>query len=495
MKKISIIGAGPGGLAAGMLLASRGYTVTLFEKNNCVGGRSQAVRLNRYRFDLGPTALMHLDNLQALFTNAGLVLEDFLELISIDPLYHLIFKDKIFRPSRHRDLMHAEMERLFPAEINNYERFMHDEPNRFNHIASVMQNPFQSWINYFNPKVLKTLYHASPFRSVYKKLKGYFKDETLIHALSFQSKSIGLSAWKAPSLFTMLSYLEHTFGLYYVKGGLSNINEAMASAIKTLGGTVHLNSPVAKLVTEKKTVVGLVLEDGTMHKSDYVIANADFAYFTQHLLDERRTLRKAKKKLTKMRFSMSTYMMYLGLDTCYELPPHTVVFANDYARSVKTMTEKNTLDTDITVYVHNPSIIDKTLAPAGHSALYIMVPVPNNDSRINWESYKVTFKATILKRLQEKLPLANIEAHIVEEKIITPIDWERDHHVYKGAVFNLAHTFNQLLYFRPHNTYRPLKNLYIVGGGTHPGSGLPNIYQSARITSDLIIKQHSVKKT
>lgn len=495
MKKVAIVGAGPGGLAAGMLLASRGYAVTLFEKNDCVGGRSQAVLLDQYRFDLGPTSLMHLDSLHALFTTAGFVLEDFVEVHPIDPLYSLVFEDKTFRPSRHRDLMHEELKRLFPTEIEHYERFMHDEAKRFNHIKPLMHNPFQNWLNYFRPNVLKALYHASLFRSVYKKLKRYFKDETFIHAMGFQTKYLGMSAWKAPGLFTLFSYLEHALGLYHIKGGLNQINTAMANAIQSMGGIIHLNSNVVKLCTEKKTVVGLELDDGSKHESDYVIANADFAYFTHHLLDDRRKLRNKKKKLAKMHFSISTYMIYLGLDTCYDLPPHTVVFANDYVRSVKTMTEKNTLDTDITIYVHNPSIIDKTLAPKGHSALYIMVPVPNNDSCINWESYKITFKSTVLRRLQEKLPLTNIEQHIVQEKIITPLDWERDYHVYKGAVFNLTHSFNQLLYFRPHHTYRSLKNLYVVGGGTHPGSGLPNIYQSARITADLIVKHHFRKKT
>lgn len=486
MIKVSIIGAGPGGLAVGLLLAARGHEVDIFEKDDRVGGRSQAVTLGRYHFDLGPTFLMQVDVLRAVFAAADLALEDYVKLIPVEPLYDLIFKDNVFRPSRYRDKTHTELERLFPGELDHYERFMRDEATRYNKIAPLMQRPFEHWYDYFKPDALKALPHIVPFRSVHGKLKRYFEDANLIHAMSFQSKYLGMSAWKAPGFFTMLSYLEHAYGLYHVQGGLNKINDALADAIRALGGRIHLNTPVAQLLTQKRTVTGLQLENGETYPADCVVANADFAYFAHNLLDETLKIPHAPRKLHTMRYAISTYMMYLGLDKRYDLPHHTFVFADNYAQSVKTMTEKNTLDTDITVYVHNPSLIDNTLAPPGHSALYILVPVPNNDSQINWESYKITFKATILKRIEEKLGIYDIEQHIIEEKIMTPLDWEKNHHVYKGAVFNLSHTFSQLFYFRPHNAYRSLKHLFLVGGGTHPGSGLASIYQSAIITANLI---------
>ncbi len=187
-------------------------------------------------------------------------------------------------------------------------------------------------------------------------------------------------------------------------------------------------------------------------------------------------------------------MLYLGIDKIYEdIPHHSIIFANDYKKNVEEIVKTKILSEDFSFYVQNPSVIDKNLAPEGHSTIYVLVPVPNNKSNINWNEIKDEMKEKVLDLLETRGEYVDIRKHMVEEKIITPFDWEEEYDVYNGAVFNLGHQINQMLTFRPHNKFEILENCYLVGGGTHPGSGLPTIYESGRITRDLINKEFSKK--
>jgi phytoene desaturase len=185
-------------------------------------------------------------------------------------------------------------------------------------------------------------------------------------------------------------------------------------------------------------------------------------------------------------------MLYLGLDKQYDLAHHTIVFAGDYRSNIQHIFQDKTLSEDFSFYVQNASVNDDSLAPEGKSALYVLVPMPNNDSQLDWSAHCIAVRENVLDALGERLGLDDLREHIECEKIITPMDWQEHESVYKGATFSLAHKFSQMLYWRPHNQFEELGNCYLVGGGTHPGSGLPTIYESARISSDLISKHHGV---
>ena len=179
-------------------------------------------------------------------------------------------------------------------------------------------------------------------------------------------------------------------------------------------------------------------------------------------------------------------MLYLGIDKVYEdLPHHQIYASSDYKNSLA-MIENNELTTnDPSVYAQNACITDKSLAPDGQSTVYVLVPVSHTTDNINWNEVKDEYRELVLDQLENKLGFENLREHIVTEMVITPDDWGDI--CYRGAVFNLAHGLDQMLWRRPHNRFEELNGLYLVGGGTHPGSGLPTIFESARISSKLVI--------
>ncbi len=241
---------------------------------------------------------------------------------------------------------------------------------------------------------------------------------------------------------------------------------------------------------ENGVTKGVKLLNGEVINSDEVIINADFAHAMRRLIAPEHLRKYAPAQLEKLEYSCSTFMLYLGLNTVYQLDHHTIVFAKDYQTNIRNIFKNKALTADFSFYVQNACVSDASLAPAGKSALYILAPMPNNDSGIDWQSHCALVREQILDALGARLGLTDIRQHIVCEKIITPQTWETDEYVYKGATFSLSHKFSQMLYWRPHNRFEELDNCYLVGGGTHPGSGLPTIYESARISAKLISDKH-----
>lgn len=483
-KNIAIIGAGPGGLVSSLLLAHKGHQVTVFEASDRIGGRSSLIQLGDYRFDAGPTFFIYRHILDSVFTTLGKKLEDYVTLTRLDPLYDLIFGDKVFKPYADHHQMMKEIHRVFPGEEEGYQQYLKGEARRFKKITPVLQLPFHSPLQFLNPKVLGALDEIDVTRSLYQRLKKYFNSEELIYSMAFQSKYLGMSPWDCPSLFSILSYMEHEYGIFHVHGGLNHLNTALANLAISMGVAFKMNTPVTQLKVKAKKVTSLMT--GTQeYFFDEVVLNADFAKGIQ-LLEEKDRPQFNNKKLKIFDYSCSTFNFYIALDKVFPLAHHSIIFSKDYKKNVTELTKTLILSEDPSFYIHNPSVIDDSYAPKGHSALYILVPVPNLNASIDWTLTKPIFEAKILSLLSKHLEIKDIKNHIVSMKTISPLDWQDEYHVYLGANFNLAHSFNQLLYFRPHNRFNKLKNLYLVGGGTHPGSGLPTIYQSAIIASNLI---------
>lgn len=484
MKKIHVIGAGPGGLSAALLLQARGFDVTLFEKDDRVGGRSKNIQLGDYRFDLGPTFLMYIDVLKQVFSRAGFRLEEELELMPLNPLYTLVFKDEHLSLSANPEENVAIFDRIEPGLGVSYQRWLTDQELKMLKIKSILEKPFPSFFHLFRKDVLKAAGVAHLSKSVYTMLQSYSKHKTFIHSLSFQAKYLGMASYQAPSIFTILPYLEHVTGLYHVKGGLNQINQKLAELFKERGGTLRLSSPVKEILIEKKRFRGVLLESGEAQYADLVVMNADFAYGMTHLIEQKHLRKYRKEKIEKKKYSVSTWMMYLGINKELDLPHHEILFSDDYDQYLKDLMNQKLTD-DISIYVHNPSKIDDSLAPAGKSALYILVPVPNVASNISWEAQESGIKERVFEKIKEKHGL-DLKPYIEEMRTYSPKDWMNQENVYLGAVFNLAHGLDQMLFLRPHNQFEDIKGMYLVGGGTHPGSGLPTIYQSALIADDLI---------
>jgi len=487
-KKIAIIGAGPGGLTAGMLLANKGYQVEIFEKDSRVGGRNQAIKLGDYTFDTGPTFLMLLEVLEETFRDAGRDMNQLLDLKRLEPMYRLRFHQSgDFFPVTDEQKMLSEVERVFPGDGKNYLKFRKKEGQKFDLVYPCLKVPYDSLFSYLTPRFIKAIPKLDPLASVYDRLASYFTHDDLRIAMTFQAKYLGMSPWQCPATFTILSVIEHKYGIYHPIGGLNKISEAMARCLTEDGGKIHLATPVKQVIIENRTAKGLLLENGEKVEADVVIINPDFAWAMSHIVKPEDRRKYTDAKLRKMEYSCSTFMLYLGVNKKYDIPHHNIIFAKSYRDNVEAIVKTKSLYNDPSVYIQNASITDPTLAPAGKSALYILVPIANQTSGIDWAKEKKPFRDLVIGTIMEKTELKDLEQHIEVEKVITPADWEHDYNIYHGATFNLSHKISQMLSFRPHNRFEEFRNCYIVGGGTHPGSGLPTIYQSGRIAAAMIM--------
>jgi len=491
-KHIVIVGAGPGGLAAAMLLSQRGFRVQVFEKQEVIGGRNAEVRLGDYRFDLGPTFLMMKFLLEELFAEGGRRIGDYLDLRRMDPMYALNFPDKTMLARSQPEAMKAEIERCFPGEGAGFDRFLARESLRFEKLYPCLQKPYGTLASLISPTLLAAVPHISAGRSLHSVLADYFRSEELRLAFTFQSKYLGMSPWDCPGLFTMIPYTEHAHGVYHVMGGLCRISDAFAEVAREEGAEIHTSTPVARVLLDGKRACGVELVSGEKIHCDSVVINADFGYAMSTLFEEKSLTRYTPAKLRKKKFSCSTFMMYLGLDREYDVEHHTIVFAKNYRKNIEAITHGRADFEDMSLYIRNAGKTDPSGAPAGHSALYILVPVSNNAASVDWKEHSRVCREYVLRTLKERTPYGDITPHIREEMILTPEDWENKHSVYLGATFNMAHSWDQMLSLRPHNEFEEFSNCYLVGGGTHPGSGLPTIFESARISSNLICERFEV---
>lgn len=481
--QVIIIGAGPGGLAASMLLSHAGYDVKLIERNPHVGGRTSSIRRDGFTFDCGPTFFLYPRILKEVFAATGFDLETEVEMQRLDPQYRLVFGEGgTLDCTPDVERMKAELARFSPGAENGLEPFLNENRDKLDRFASVLESPFYKLTDVLRPDVLRAAPLLRPWRSLHAEISRHFKDPRLQLAFTFQGKYVGMSPFQCPSLFSILAFLEYEHGVFHPTGGCGRVSEIMADVTKRLGTEIHLEESVEEVLFVGKKAVGVRTNKDT-YRSDAVVINADFADAMTRMVPNEIRSRWTDKKIAKKKYSCSTFMLYLGLDGEQpDVAHHTIYLSSDYQQNLKDIEVNHQLSDDPSVYVQNACVTDKTLAPAGQSALYVLAPVSHMHENIDWEKEAPTFRQKVLDQLH-KVGIHDVEKRIKSELMITPADWQNKHHVYNGATFNLAHNLGQMLYFRPHNRFEDLEQVYLVGGGTHPGSGLPVIYSSARITS------------
>ena len=502
-RRVTVIGAGPGGLAAALLLAREGAQVTVFEKDGQVGGRTRTVTApGGYRFDIGPTFFLYPKILADIFTACGERLEDHVQLERLDPQYHLVFEgaegvppSEIRARSALEDLQ-AEIARLAPADAANLPRFFTENRVKLAAFKPVLEQSFDRLRDLATPAMLAALPYLRPLATVDRDLKRYFADPRVRLAFSFQSKYLGMSPFRCPSLFTILSFLEYEHGVYHPIGGCGAVCEAMAGLARRMGVDIRLGEGVERVTFEGERANGVEV-GGARHAADAIVVNGDFAQAVKALVPEPRRRRWTDRHIGRARLSCSTFMLYLGVEgTMPEaLGHHTVLLARDYARNIREVGD-GILPEEPSFYVQHAGYTDGGMAPPGHTSLYVLVPVPNlrqgQASRIDWAEAGPRFRRLVLDRLK-LVGLGDLESRIRYERMVTPVEWRDDFAVHEGATFNLSHDLRQMLYFRPHNRFGP--GLYLVGGGTHPGSGLPVIFEGARITARLMAEDFARERT
>ncbi|WP_158794696.1 phytoene desaturase family protein [Granulicella sp. L60] len=496
--RVVIVGAGPGGLAAALLLAKSGVHVTIVEKRDQVGGRTSTIERDGFKFDVGPTFFLYPTVLREIFKTIGYDLDVEVPMTRLDPQYRLVFGaggELLATPDA--DRMMKAVATISPADATRLKAFMEQNRKKLTSFMPVLQSPFESWKDLATPKMMKLLPLLAPWRSLDQDLQRHFKDERIRLGFSFQSKYLGMSPFQCPSLFSILSFLEYEHGVFHPTGGCGAITRAMARIAREMGVEILLNEPVERVLVENGEAIGVK----TVHRSlpaDAVVINADFAGAMQKMVPNHLRKRWKDKTLAKKDYSCSTFMMYLGIDGRYDdVSHHTIYLAENYRQNLKDIETLHRLSDNPSFYVQNASVTDSTLAPRGKSTLYVLFPVTHEIGReegstVNWEKETPRFRRLALEQL-EKIGITDVERRIRTEKIMTPSGWSSEFNLYKGATFSMAHSLKQMLHLRPHNRFEDIGQMYLVGGGTHPGSGLPVIFESARITSRLLLQDLKIE--
>ncbi len=492
-KHVVIVGAGPGGLASAMLLARSGVRVTIVEKHNRVGGRTATLSQDGYKFDIGPTFFLYPRVLKEIFADAGYDLDREVPMTRLDPQYRLMFgSGGQIDATPDIERMEREIAHISPHDALAFRGFLERNRKKLASFLPFLESPFESWTDLLKPSMLKLLPLLKPWASLDGDLRTHFTDERIRLGFSFQSKYLGMSPFRCPSLFSILSFLEYEHGVFHPTGGCGAVTATMARLCREMGVEILLNEPVEELLVEKGEARGVRTSNRTL-MANSVIVNADFADAMKNLLPGEHRNRWTDKRIESKRFSCSTFMLYLGIEGRYDdVAHHTIYLAKDYKQNLQDIESLHQLSAEPSFYVQNAGITDPTLAPKGHSTLYVLLPVTHEVEGIDWARETPRFRELALRQI-EKIGITGLEGRIRTEKILTPRGWAEEFDLHKGATFSMAHSLTQMLHLRPHNRFEDVHGMYLVGGGTHPGSGLPVIFQSARISSRLLLEDLNIE--
>ena len=478
--KAVVIGSGFGGLAAAIRLRARGYDVTLLEALDRPGGRARVIEQDGFTFDAGPTVITAPHLFDELFELVGRDRRDYFELVPVDPFYRIQFDDgSTFDYVGEEDRLLAQIEKLNPADVDNYRRLAEESRRIFDvGYTELADQPFDSFATMAG--VIPSMIRLKSYRTVSGLVGHYIEDERLRQAFTFEPLLVGGNPFSTTSIYLLIHWLERKWGVHFALGGTGAIVDGMVRLLRELGVDVRLSSPVGRILVRGGRVVGVRTEAGEEVAADVVVSNADPSWVYRHMLPAAaapRGLRKAKR----MRQSMSLFVGYFGTDRSYDdLAHHTIVLGPRYEGLLKDIFRRKVLADDFSLYLHAPARTDPSMAPDGHDAFYVLSPVPNTTSGVDWGAEAEPYFDRILETLERRV-MPGLTDHVVTRTVMTPHDFEGTLRSVDGAAFGPEPILTQSAWFRYHNRAPDLEGLYFVGAGVHPGAGVPGVLSSAKV--------------
>lgn len=491
IKNVIVIGAGIGGLTAAIHLAKYGLHVTVVEKNARPGGRCDRISRDGHHFDTGPTLLVMPLLYEAEFVALGTSMQEVLDLQRVDPTYHLVF-DNGSQLALTSDMksMRDQMEQFESGSFQSLLRYM-GEGHRHYHlgIEKLVRPDFRKASDFFKLSNLPLLHQIKPLIKHYANMSHYFNDPRLKAAFTFQDVYMGLSPFEAPATFSMMPYTELAHGVWYPRGGMYQIVEALMSLARRAGVEFAFNSSVEQVEVNGRSARGVII-NGQRMSADVVLANADLPYVYQKLLPQDGQA----EKLSRKRYSCSVISFFWGMDRRFEtLAPHTLFLASDYRENFERIIRDLSLPANPSLYIHAPARLDTNMAPQGQDTLIAIVPVGHmsENEEQNWAELRKEARKHVFRRLAS-VGITDLESHIKFETTFTPLSWRKRYNLMKGSTHGLCHNLTQLGYFRPDNRHSQYHNLYFTGASTRPGTGMPTAMISGRQSAQRIMDDLAV---
>ena len=491
-QKVIIIGSGFGALGAAARLAARGYDVEIFEKRDKPGGRAYVYEQDGFKFDGGPTVVTAPFMFDDIFAAAGRRREDYVEFTPLDPFYRIFdHTGRAFDYNDDPEFIADQIRQWNPSDADGYHRFMQSTQAIFQKgFVELADQPFLTVGDML--RVAPDLIRLQSHKSVYRYVSQFIDNEFLRRCFTFHPLLIGGNPFDSSSIYAMIHYLEREWGIHYVMGGTGALVAALVQLIEELGGRFHYNTEVAEIVVDGRRATGVRLADGTTHRADHVISNADVAWTYLNLIPSRaRGVRNSDLRYRKLtRYSMSLVVIYFGTKKLYrhdgKLAHHNIILSERYQGLLADIFKAKQLPADFSLYLHMPTLTDPSIAPDGHESFYVLSPVPHLGADVDWATAAKPYRDAIMQFLEDNY-LPDLQANIVSEHMIDPRHFEQTLNSHLGAAFSIEPVLTQSAWFRPHNRSEDFDNLYFVGAGTHPGAGLPGVLSSSKIAEDLIV--------
>ena len=485
-KKIIVIGSGFGGLAASLRLKAKGYKVTLVEKHPDLGGRARVFKKGDFIYDGGPTVITAPYLFEELFSMFNKKISDYVKIVPLDLWYRFVFSDGgTFDYNGNDKSMEEQVKKFNPDDYNGYKKLVNFTEKIFDKgFTDLSDRPFNNLV--FMMKQIPSLLKLKSYKSVYSLVSNYITDEKLRRVFSMHPLLVGGNPFSTTSIYTLILFLEKKWGIHYSMGGTGSVVSALEKLMIEENIKIIKDAEVTEILVENKKVKGVKVNNSKIINCDYIICNSDPPNVYNKLIKSKEDYNFLfKQKMRRMDYSMGLFVYYFGSKKKYnDVAHHTIYFGKSYEKHLNKIFEKKTLSEDISYYLHRPSATDPNMAPKDQDAFYVLVPVPNNQSNLNWIEEGDKFKNLVLDKM-DKTVLPGIKENVVSDFYLTPDYFEIDLATLHGSGFSIQPKFSQSAYFRFHNQSEIYKNLYFVGAGTHPGAGMPGVLSSAKVLDRL----------